>query len=377
MDVARAMTEGFLIGSYRWDMFKKKKRNGAISFTVLAENARDLKNARKTVAVGTVASESVWMVRNLSNTPGNALTPCMFAEYAKEVAKASGLSCKVMNEKEIERRKMYGLMAVARGSAEPPRFLELEYVGKGSGGKKAKPIVLVGKGVTFDSGGISIKPGLNMNQMKYDMSGAATMLAVISAASRLRLPLHIVALMPLTENLLGAKAYKPGDVIKYKNGKTVEIISTDAEGRLILADALLRAGELDPRYVVDIATLTGGVKVALARKAAAVLGNNDRLIGALIKAGQAEAERLWQLPLWDDYADLIKSDTCDIKNSAGREGSTITASMLLSNFVSYPWAHIDIAGMGWTERTRHYIQKGCVGFGVRLFIQWLSSLKAR
>jgi leucyl aminopeptidase len=377
VELARTMVEGFVIGSYRWDRYKGKKRNGARSFTLLVENAKDLKNAAKGAEAGKVASESVWMVRDLANTPGNELTPMLFEELIGKVAKASGVTFRSFGPKEIKRMEMAGLQAVNRGSGEEPRFFELEYIGKGSGGKKARPIVLVGKAVTFDTGGISLKPVANMDQMKYDMSGGATVLGVISAAARLNLPLRIVGLIPCTDNMPGGMAYKPGDVIKYRNGRTVEVISTDAEGRLILADALLRAGELEPRYVVDIATLTGGVKIALARKAAAVLGNDDRLVNALIKAGMGEAERLWRLPMWDDYGDLIKGDTADIKNSGGREGSTITATMFLSNFVSYPWAHIDIAGMGWTERARGYIQKGSVGFGVRMFIQWLSGLRSK
>jgi len=360
VELARTMVEGFVIGSYRWDRFKGKKRNGASSFTLLVQNAKDLKNATRGAEAGKVASESVWMVRNLANTPGNELTPRIFEDFIGKVAKASGIGFRSYGPKEIKKMEMNGLLAVNRGSAEEPRFFELEYIGKGSGGKKARPIVLVGKAVTFDTGGISLKPVTNMDQMKYDMSGGGTVLGVISAAARLKLPLRLIGLIPCTDNMPGSMAYKPGDVIKYRNGRTVEVISTDAEGRLILADALLRAGEMNPRYVVDIATLTGGVKVALARKAAAVLGNDDRLVNALIKAGMGEAERLWRLPMWDDYGDLIKGDTADIKNSGGREGSTITATMFLSNFVSYPWAHIDIAGMGWTERSRGYIQKGSV-----------------
>jgi leucyl aminopeptidase len=213
--------------------------------------------------------------------------------------------------------------------------------------------------------------------MKYDMAGGATVLATVTAAARLKLPLRIIGLIPSSENMPDGKAYKPGDVIEYKNGRTAEIISTDAEGRLILADALLRAGELDPAMVIDIATLTGGVKVALAKVAAGLLGNDDRLVNGLIKAGKESHERLWRLPLWPEYNELIKGDTADIKNSGGREGSTCTAAAFLNNFVSYPWAHVDIAGMGWTPIGKGYLQKGATGFGVRVFMQWLRSQRAR
>lgn len=374
-DTVQAMVEAFVIGAYRWDTYKRRKRKGAESFTVLVSNAKDKRTAEKAAHAGRVVSESTCMVRDLANCPSNDLRPKDLAKLAEALGKEYGFKVNILGKKEIEKAEMHGLLAVSRGSAEEPRFIELEWNGTRS--KKTRPIVFVGKAITFDTGGISIKPVANMDQMKYDMAGGATVLGTITAAARSKLPLRIIGLIPSSENMPDGKAYKPGDVIEYKNGRTVEIISTDAEGRLILADGLLRAGELDPTYVIDTATLTGGVKVALAKIAAGILGNDDRLVNGLIKAGGETHERLWRLPLWPEYNDLIKGDTADIKNSGGREGSTCTAAALLNNFVSYPWAHVDIAGMGWSPSGKGYLQKGATGFGVRLFMQWLRSQKTR
>jgi len=373
-DFAQAMAEGFGLGAYRWDRFKSDKRKGAESFTVLAENARDFKTTAKAVHVARVLCETVWLARDICNTPGNELHPKAMAEHARALARVTGLDLRILGPKEITEKGMSGILAVSKGSAEEPRFIELEYNGARS--KKARPIVLVGKAITFDSGGISLKPVEKMDEMKFDMTGGAVVLGVVAAAKRLGLPLHLVALVPCCENMPGGKAYRPGDVIKFKNGKTVEVISTDAEGRLILADALLRAAELEPRYVVDIATLTLGIKTVLAGMAAGIWGNDDRLVSSLVKAGEATSERLWKFPMWPVFDDLIEGDTADLKNSGGRDGSSITATRFLSHFTSYPWAHIDIAGTAWVDKDQGYLQKGGTAFGARLLIQWLSGLKA-
>jgi len=373
-EVAQAMAEGFVLGAYRWDCFKAKKRKGAASFDVLAENSKDLKNAAKGCEIAKIISEAVWLARDLGNTPGNEMTPRVLAEVAQTVGKTYGISVRVLGPKEIAEKKMYGIMAVNKGSVEEPRFIELEY--NGSRSKKSKPIVLVGKAITFDSGGISIKPVDKMDEMKFDMAGGAAVLGTLVAAKRLGLPHHIIGLIPCAENLPDGKAYKPGDVLRYKNGKTVEIMTTDAEGRLILADALLRAAELEPRFVVDIATLTMGIKTFLAGMAAGVWGNDDGLVSGLLRAGEATNERLWKFPLWPVYDELLEGDTADLKNSGGRDGGSITASRFLWNFTSYPWAHLDIAGTAWTEKGKGYVPKGGTAFGTRLFIQWLRDLRA-
>jgi len=373
-EVARAMAEGFGLGAYRWDRFRSDKRKGAESFTVLAENAKDLRTAAKAIDVSRVLCETVWLARDLCNTPGNELHPKAMAEHARTLAKANGLDLRILGPKEIAEKGMCGLLTVSKGSAEEPRFIELEYNGARS--KNARPIVLVGKAITFDSGGLSLKPVEKMDEMKFDMTGGAVVLGVVAAAKRLGLPLHLVALVPCCENMPGGRAYRPGDVITFSNKKSVEVISTDAEGRLILADALLRAAELGPRYVVDIATLTMGIKTVLAGMAAGVWGTDDGLVAALVRAGETTQERLWKFPMWPVFDDLIEGDTADLKNSGGREGSSITATRFLYHFTSYPWAHIDIAGTAWVDKDRGYLQKGGTAFGVRLFIQWLSGLKA-
>ncbi len=373
-DVAQAMAEGFVLGAYRWDSFKAKKRKGATSFDVLAENAKDLKIAVKGCETAKIIAGAVWLARDLGNTPGNEMTPRVLAEVAQTVGKTYGFSVKVLGPKEIAEKKMYGIMAVNKGSAEEPRFIELEY--NGSRSKKSKPIVLVGKAITFDSGGISLKPTDKMDEMKFDMAGGAAVLGAVMAAKRFGLPHHIIGLIPCAENLPDGKAYKPGDVLRFSNNKTVEILSTDAEGRLILADALLRAAELEPRFVVDIATLTMGIKTFLAGMAAGVWGNDDALVSGLVRAGEATNERLWKFPLWPVFDELLEGDTADLKNSGGRDGGSITASRFLWNFTSYPWAHLDIAGTAWTEKAKGYVPKGGTAFGTRLFIQWLRDLRA-
>jgi leucyl aminopeptidase len=269
----------------------------------------------------------------------------------------------------MERHGMGALLGVARGSHEPPKFIILEYRGAA---RSERPIVLVGKTVTFDSGGISLKPAENMEQMKADMTGGAAVLAAIRAAARLRLPLNIVGLIPATENMPGGRATKPGDILTSLSGKTIEVINTDAEGRLILADALTYAARYKPEVLVDIATLTGACVVALGNHAIGVLGNDERLIGELKDAGEHCGERAWQLPLWEEYFEQIKSDVADVKNTGGRPGGTITAAAFLSKFVGdATWAHLDIASTDWSDRERAYLPKGATGVGTRLLIQFL------
>jgi leucyl aminopeptidase len=275
-----------------------------------------------------------------------------------------------MERAEMERLGMWALVGVARGSQEPPKLIMIEYKGGPAG---EPPIVLVGKTITFDTGGISIKPSENMEQMKDDMSGGAAVLAAIQAAARLKLPVHVIGLLPATENMPSGTAQKPGDIVKTLSGLTIEVINTDAEGRLVLADALTYATRFKPKWLVDIATLTGACGVALGKHAIGLMGTAPKLVAALKEAGEATGERTWEMPLWEPYYDQIKSSVADVQNVGGRYGGTITAGAFLSKFVGdAPWAHLDIASTAWIDEPRPYTPKGVTGVGVRLLIEFLS-----
>jgi leucyl aminopeptidase len=270
---------------------------------------------------------------------------------------------------------MNALLGVASGSNEEAKFIILEYSG---GKKKEAPVVLVGKGLTFDSGGISIKPAEKMDEMKTDMSGGAAVMGAIMAAADLELPLNIIALIPATENMPGGKAYKPGDILKSYSGKTIEVLNTDAEGRLILADALAYASKYKPAAIVDVATLTGACIIALGDDVIGMLGTDDKLKKEINKAAQVTGELVWELPLWENYHEQIKSDIADYKNTGGRAAGTITAAAFLSKFVgNYPWVHLDIAGPAWTVKDKPYIPKGASGITVRLLVEFLSKRAGR
>lgn len=264
-------------------------------------------------------------------------------------------------------------MGVAQGSKEPARFIILEYLPNKN---LEKPLVFVGKGITFDTGGISIKPAANMDQMKYDMSGGAAVIGALAAISRLGIKRNVVGLIPTTENMPGGHAYKPGDVLKMHSGKTVEVMNTDAEGRLILADALAYALKYDPAAIVDLATLTGACVVALGEFAIGMMGTDDKVLKAISEAGENTFERVWQLPLWEDYKEQIKSNVADIQNVGGRSAGTITAAMFLKEFVdNKPWVHLDIAGTAWAEKEKPYCVKGATGVGVRLLTDLVANWK--
>ena len=313
------------------------------------------------------------MVRRLSATPGNDLTPRLYANRIAKFAKDAGVTCQILDEKAIANEKMGGLLGVSRGSDEPPRFVILKYQRPAA---KSKPIVLVGKGVTFDTGGISLKPAENMGEMKQDMTGSAVMLATIITASRLKLPVNLVALLPITENMPSGRATKPGDILTMRSGKTVEVTNTDAEGRLILADALDYANRFQPQAVFDIATLTGAALFILGYAGAPIMGNNSELIKRLEGAAKVTSERVWHIPIWDDHREQMKSSIADLVNSGGRPAGTIAAAAFLENFVGdWPWAHIDIAWMDMEYQGRPYTPKGATGFGVRLLTDLLSNWK--
>ncbi|HEX3926840.1 MAG TPA: leucyl aminopeptidase [Gemmatimonadales bacterium] len=305
--------------------------------------------------------------RLLQVLPGNTATPEYLGDRAKELAQQHGFGVTVLDKAAIIKEGMHALMAVAQGSALEPRFIVLEYKGSGDA-----PVVLVGKGVTFDSGGISIKPAQSMEDMKYDMSGAAAVLGTFETLGQLKPRAHVIGLIPSCENMPSGTAFKPGDVVGSHLGKTIEVVNTDAEGRLILADALSWARRYSPAAVVDCATLTGAIVIGLGHTASGVMGTDARVIADVIAAGERAGERAWELPLWDDYRDLIKSDIADVKNSGGRPAGSITAAWFLREFVEgYPWAHVDIAGTAYTERELPTQAKGPTGVMVRLFTEFV------
>jgi len=374
---AQAVVEGYLLGSYKHLDYKTgdEARNvsqlRSLRFVTGKPSAQGA--VRKAVDRGVIIAESQNLVRKLAATPAGDLTPRIYASLVKQLAKKYRFQCRVLDEKAIAREKMGGLLGVAKGSEEPPRFLIMEY----RGGRAAqKPVVLVGKGVTFDSGGISLKPGQNMHEMKQDMTGSAVVVATMVAAARLKLPLNIVGLAPTTENMPSGHATRPGDILKSRKGKTIEIINTDAEGRLILADALDYAGKFRPQAVIDIATLTGASLYILGYAGAPIMGNNDELLRRIETAAQSTAEKVWRLPIWDEHRDQMKSSIADLVNSGGKPAGTIAAGAFLENFIGdWPWAHVDIAYMDMEVGGQPYIPKGASGYGLRLFIEVLSNWK--
>ncbi|MBI1884483.1 MAG: leucyl aminopeptidase [Chlamydiae bacterium] len=368
-DRVEAMAEVIDLALYRFDPFKPKdqKRKDLKTCQFIFRDGKDVTKALKAVEIGRTVSESVNFTRDLVNTPSNELPPRVLADRASQMAKECNISIKIYDEKELQKMKMGGILAVSQGSVQEPRMIVLEY------GDPKKPVdfAFVGKGVTFDSGGISIKPSDGMEKMKYDMAGGAAVLGILRTAAKLSLDVHIVGIVPAAENMPSGAAYRPGDVIWMGSGKSVEVLNTDAEGRLLLGDGLFLAERYKPKMVVDLATLTGACVVALGTVVVAVLGNDPKVILKIKEAGELSGERVWELPLWDDYFDQIKSDVAEIKNVGGKGGGTITAAMFLKQFVNYPWAHLDIAGTAWAEEKKPYFQKGATGVGVRLLTKMM------
>ncbi|UCD83472.1 MAG: leucyl aminopeptidase [Deltaproteobacteria bacterium] len=363
--VSQAVVEGTLLALYRFRQFKTKEEDKTEidRVTIICREPKKITEVKKGVELGQIVAEAANWTRDLVNLPGNELAPQRMGQEAQKMARQFGLKCKVLGLAEIRRLKMNCLLQVAKGSRQPPRFIILEYPGKG---KRLKTVVLVGKGITFDSGGISIKPSARMEEMKYDMAGGAAVLGAVRAAAQLNLPFRIIALVPATENLPGGAAYKPGDILT-SSGKTIEIITTDAEGRLILADALTYAQRYRPEAIIDLATLTGACIIALGHEASGMLGNNRRLLDRLKKAGEESGERVWELPLWKEYDELLKSEVADLKNVGNRSAGVITGGAFLGRFINKtPWAHLDIAGTAWVDKGKKYMSAGATGVGVRL-----------
>ena len=382
LDLAQAMVEGAILGAYRFTAYRSTSDEDAKELqqmTLLPSNGDSMDDLREGAERGRIVAEAAAYVRDLCNHPANVITPSRLAMEAKTIAKERGVQVTVLERREMEKLGMGALLGVARGSHEPPKFIILEYQGQGRGtsgrgGRKGngRPIVLVGKTITFDTGGISLKPADNMEQMKADMTGGAEVLAAVRAAARLRLPLHLVGILPATENMPGGNAMKPGDIVKTLSGKTVEVQNTDAEGRLILADGLAYAARYQPAALVDIDTLTGACAVALGQFAIGMLGNNPDLKQRIQQAGEKSGERVWEMPLWEDYFEQLKSDVADMRNIGGRGAGAITAALFLSRFAGdTPWVHLDIASTDWSDRERAYIPKGPTGIGARLLIQYL------
>ena len=372
-ELASAIAEGAVLSGYQFDRYiTDKDRKKHLARVTLFDPSEASARINKRILDRTrIICEATCFARDLENAPANEIYPETLADAAKASASRYGFHVTVWDKKRIEREGFGGLLAVNSGSARPPRFIIIEYDG---GAKGADTIVLVGKGITFDSGGISIKPASGMAEMKMDMSGAAAVMGVLEASARLKLPLHIVGLIPSTENMPGGSAMRPGDIITHYGGKTSEVDNTDAEGRLILADALAYAGKFKPAAIIDLATLTGACVVALGSHATGMMGTDDTIMESLKKAGEKTYDRVWQLPLFEEYEKQIKSDIADVKNVGGRWAGAITAALFLKKFVGeHSWVHLDIAGTAILEEELPYAPKGGSGAGVRLLVEFLTS----
>jgi leucyl aminopeptidase len=373
------LATGLLLSGYKYDRYfksddaKAKHLAGAV---LLPAPGADAAAATAAVVRATRHAEGVALARELLNGPPNAVTPEALAQAAREIAALPGsrVRCQVLGDAELAAENCRAILAVGAGSAEESRLIVLEYTPKGPA--PAKTIVLVGKGVTFDTGGISIKPAADMHEMKWDMGGAASVLGVFRALAEAQLPLRVIGLVPAVENMPGSRAYRPGDIIVARSGLSIEVKNTDAEGRVILADALDYAKQYNPDLLIDLATLTGACVVALAHEAAGLMANarGEAFAAALRASGDKVGERLWPLPLWDEYDELIKSDVADVCNTGGRHGGAITAGKFLQRFADHaPWIHLDIAGTAWTGKDRDITPKVGNGFGVRLLLDFLES----
>ncbi len=371
--IAAAAVEGMKLGLYRFTAFKTEEpdcMNDIEELVVWSDEKKGSAKLKEAVAEAEHVADAVIFARNLVSMPSNEMTPKDMAREAIAIGtNHKHIEVKVLDEKQMKKLGMNALLGVTRGSREEAQFIIMDY--QGAKGKEP-PIVFIGKGLTFDSGGISIKPAENMEEMKTDMAGGAAVMGAIMAAADLKIPRRIIGLIPATENMPGGLAYKPGDVLKTLSGLTVEVISTDAEGRLILADALTYAKRFKPAAVIDLATLTGACIIALGENVIGMMGTDEKLKDRLKKAAEITGEKLWELPLWEDYCEAIKSDIADLKNVGGRPAGAITAGTFLSKFAGdYPWVHLDIAGPSWLKKDRPYTPKGASGVGVRLLIRML------
>jgi leucyl aminopeptidase len=371
--VAQTAAAGAVMGLFEPDKYrtKDKEKREIKSTTIVIEDA-DKKAVQRGADRGRIIGESTNFTRDLANEPGAWMTPTIMADRAKQIAKEFGLSCDVLDQKQMEKLGMGSLLGVARGSDEPPKLIVLKYEPSRFRSRKGELLALVGKGITFDSGGISLKPGENMELMKYDMTGAATVFGTMRAIAQLKPSVPVLGVAPCSENLPSGKATKPGDVLRAMTGKTIEVINTDAEGRLVLADAIAYAKKLGATKIIDMATLTGAVSIALGDVNTAILGTDQGLIDGVIAAGREVGEKFWQLPLDEEYTKQIKSDIADIKNIGGKKAGTITAAAFLKEFAEEtPWAHLDIAGTAWADPATPYRSKGPTGIAVRTLVEFI------
>jgi len=362
-DFAAAAVEGALLGDLEANRHKtdpKKNEKEVTSLTVL-------RGSQAAVDRGRILAEAQNYTRGLANEPANLLTPTRLAESAREMAAAHGLECEVLDQDRMRQLGMGALLGVAQGSAEPPAMIILHYKPEGKPSSKDH-LGLIGKGVTFDTGGISIKPAENMDQMRYDMAGGAAMLGAMRAIAQLKPAIPVTALVPTVENMPGSRAQRPGDIVTSLSGKTVEVLNTDAEGRMILIDALTYAQRLGCTHLVDAATLTGSIVIALGHVNVGAFTNNQQFLDKLMAAAKAEGEKVWQMPIDEEYKEALKSDFADLHNIGGRPAGSVTAAMFLKDFVNdLPWVHLDIAGTAWLEESKPFLAKGASGVGVRMF----------
>jgi len=367
--------KGFSLAQYRFSLKAKDKDEKKIEKLILVSR-KSKKELTPVISKAQIVVEHIEEARDLVNTPAGDLTPALMAKYARSLSKKYDVHCHTMGHSEIVKKKMGAVLDVCKGSKEHPSVIVMHYNRE----KRNLPtICLVGKGVTFDSGGISIKPWEHMDEMKGDMAGGAVVISTVAAAARLKLPFQIVGIVPCVENMPSGTALKPGDVVRTYSGKTIEILSTDAEGRLILADALTYATEFKPKVIIDFATLTGACVIALGKHIAGIMGSSQKHIDMLLRAGKQAGEPVWQLPLDDSFKDKIKGEIADYKNYGGRDGSTMTAATLLAEFVGEtPWVHIDIAGPFWSDSGHSaYTPKGGTGYGVDLALRFLDGLRPK
>ena len=367
----RSLIEGIHLGNYTFDNYKTdKEKPRELSFFIHYTDQRILNSA---IDYTNKLMNAVFFTRNLVNEPAITLTPEELVNRTKKELTKLGVKVSVFDKTELKRRKMNAILAVGGASINPPYLITMHYKPRG---KAKRKIALVGKGVCYDSGGLSIKPTSGMFEMKADMAGGGAVIGIIKAAAMMKLPVEIIGVVPAVENMIGGSSYKPGDVVKAASGKTIEVKDTDAEGRIVLADALHYVSQQKPDEIIDFATLTGAVVVALGEIAAGLFTNDDRLADELLQSGKTTYERLWRLPFWEDYNEMIKSDIADVSNLGPRWGGAITAGKFLENFVDekIPWAHIDLAGPAIKHKSNNYTEKFDTGFGVRLIVDYLNKI---
>ncbi len=372
-EASEATVLGALLGLYEFDRYKSRDEDDdkkeLDSLRIVEFDRSRVRQIRAGAKDAEIIGDSVNLARDLANSPGSDVTPTELAEHAQAMCRENGIKCTVHGPAGIRRLKMGALWGVAKGSAEEPRFVVMDYEPKGA---SRGTVAVCGKGVTFDSGGISIKPGAGMDEMKMDMAGAAATIGILKAVSALKVPVRVVGIIAAAENMPGGSALKPGDVLTARSGKTIEVLNTDAEGRLILADALAYAQTFKPDAMIDLATLTGAVIVALGHEASGVMSTSHELVQRLTEAGEYTGERVWELPLWSEYDEAIKGKIADINNTGGRGAGSIAGGSFLKNFVGdIPWAHLDIAGTAWIEKSKPHSPAGATGVGVRLVTKLL------